>query len=243
MWDWATFFHYLHSFYLMKGAAISLGLSVGAMLIGILLGGVAALMRMSGRAIVRQPASAYVWLFRGTPVLVQLIIIYTGLPQLGLRLGVLASALLGLGVNEGAYLAEIIRAGISAVPKGQFEAARAIGMTWPRMMRVVVLPQAMRIIIPPMGNAFNGLMKTSSLASVISMEELLRRTELLVQVQFKVLEIFIVAAIYYLLLTTLWGFVQGWLEAYASRSVSGRELRRAAGRLALDSTVLSHDAS
>ena len=103
--------------------------------------------------------------------------------------------LIGLGVNEGAYLAEIIRAGISAVPRGQFEAARAIGMTRATTMRVVVMPQALRIIIPPLGNAFNGLMKTSSLASVISMEELLRRTELLIQVQFKVLEIFIVAAL------------------------------------------------
>ena len=125
----------------------------------------------------------------------QLIIIYTGLPQLGLKLGVISSALIGLGVNEGAYLAEIIRAGISAVPRGQFEAARAIGMTRATTMRVVVMPQALRIIIPPLGNAFNGLMKTSSLASVISMEELLRRTELLIQVQFKVLEIFIVAAL------------------------------------------------
>ena len=136
-------------------------------------------------------------------------------PQLGLKLGVISSALIGLGVNEGAYLAEIIRAGISAVPRGQFEAARAIGMTRAVTMRVVVMPQALRIIIPPLGNAFNGLMKTSSLASVISMEELLRRTELLIQVQFKVLEIFIVAALYYLVLTTLWGFVQDPLRVEA----------------------------
>ncbi len=220
MWDWTTFFHYLHSTYLMTGALLSLGLSVGAMLIGLVLGGAAAMMRTSERTWVRLPASFYVWLFRGTPVLVQLIIIYTGLPQLGIKLGVVASALIGLGVNEGAYLAEIIRSGISAVPKGQFEAARAIGMTWSRTMRVIVLPQATRIIIPPLGNAFNGLMKTSSLASVISMEELLRRTKLLVQVQFKVLEIFIVAAIYYLVLTTIWGVIQNRLEAYASRSVT-----------------------
>ncbi len=241
MWDWATFFHYLHSTYLMKGTLMSLGLSAGAMVIGLVLGGIAAMMRMSDRRWVRLPASFYVWLFRGTPVLVQLIIIYTGLPQFGLRLGVLASALIGLGVNEGAYLAEIIRSGISAVPKGQFEAARAIGMTWPKTMRVVVMPQAMRIIIPPLGNAFNGLMKTSSLASVISMEELLRRTELLVQVQFKVLEIFVIAALYYLVLTTLWGLVQARLEAYASRSVTGpRAARRRVPALAV---ALPQDAS
>jgi polar amino acid transport system permease protein len=236
IWDWSAFFHYLHSPYLLTGAAVSLGLSIGAMVIGLVFGCCAAMMRMSERAWIRTPASIYVWLFRGTPVLVQLIIIYTGLPQLGIKLGVLASALIGLGVNEGAYLAEIIRSGILAVPKGQFEAARAIGMTWPKTMRIVVMPQAMRIIIPPLGNAFNGLMKTSSLASVISMEELLRRTELLVQVQFKVLEIFIVAAIYYLFLTTIWGFIQTRLEAYASRSVAqDRSVRTATPAMAVPS--------
>jgi polar amino acid transport system permease protein len=245
MWDWTTFFHYLHSPYLMIGAAMSLALSIGAMVIGLVLGGIAAMMRMSDRRWVRLPASGYVWLFRGTPVLVQLIIIYTGLPQLGLKLGVATSALIGLGVNEGAYLAEIIRAGISAVPKGQFEAARAIGMTWPKTMRVIIMPQAMRIIIPPVGNAFNGLMKTSSLASVISMEELLRRTELLVQVQFKVLEIFIVAALYYLIMTTVWGVIQHRLEAYASRSVATpRATRRqtAAAGARAKAGALSYDA-
>ena len=240
MWDWQTFFHYLHSLYLIKGAGISLALSIGAMAIGLVFGTIAALMRRSRHWLIREPASFYVWLFRGTPVLVQLIIIYTGLPQLGITLGVIPSALIGLGVNEGAYLAEIIRAGISAVPRGQFEAARAIGMTRGTTMRVVVMPQALRIIIPPLGNAFNGLMKTSSLASVISLEELLRRTELLVQVQFKVLEIFLVAAFYYLVLTTVWSVIQGWLEAYASRSVAeDRTTRRTKLTAAVESAVLS----
>jgi polar amino acid transport system permease protein len=241
IWDWSAFFHYLHSPYLLTGAAVSLGLSIAAMLIGLVFGCCAAMMRMSERRWVRLPASGYVWLFRGTPVLVQLIIIYTGLPQLGIKLGVLASALIGLGVNEGAYLAEIIRSGILAVPKGQFEAARAIGMTWAKTMRIVVLPQAARIIIPPVGNTFNGLMKTSSLASVISMEELLRRTELLVQVQFKVLEIFIVAALYYLFLTTIWGFIQARLETYASRSVAQDATVRASARAA--AVAMQHDAT
>ena len=178
---------------------------------------------------------------RGTPVLVQLIIIYTGLPQIGITLGVIASAVIGLGLNEGAYLAEIIRAGISAVPKGQFEAARAIGLGRWQMMRLVVLPQAIRIIIPPLGNAFNGLMKTSSLASVISMEELLRRTELLIQVQFKVLEIFVDAAIYYLIMTTLWGFVQQRIEAHFSRSLAVVPEKPEARVSALEPAVLSHE--
>ena len=226
MWDWTAFFHYLVSPYLLKGAGISLGLSVAAMLVGLAFGLVAALMRLSPRRVISAPASFYVWIMRGTPVLVQLIIIYTGLPQIGISIGVIPSAIIGLGVNEGAYLAEIFRAGIAAVPKGQFEAARAMGLTKWQMMRLVVLPQAIRVTIPPLGNAFNGLMKTSSLASVISMDELLRRTELLIQVQFKVLEIFIDAALYYLLLTTIWGFAQRRIEAHFGRSLAEASNKR-----------------
>lgn len=171
-------------------------------------------------------ARFYIWVMRGTPVLVQLIVIYTGLPQLGLRLGVITSAVIGLGVNEGAYLAEIFRAGIIAVPKGQNEAAQALGLSRFQRFRLVVLPQALRIVIPPIGNSFNGMMKTSSLASVISMDELLRRTEMLIQVQFRVLELFAVARVYYLALTTLLGFVQRWIELRSARA--DRPLRSAA---------------
>ena len=218
MWDWGAFFHYLQSPYLLTGALLTLGVSVASILVGLVCGLAAALMRMSPRRLLNQPAAFYIWIMRGTPVLVQLIILYTGLPQLGLKMTVLQAAIIGLGVNEGAYLAEIFRAGINAVPKGQFEAARAIGLSSYQTMRLVVLPQALRIVIPPLGNAFNSLMKTSSLASVISMDELLRRTEMLIQVQFKVLEIFIVAALYYLALTTLWGFAQAALERHFARS-------------------------
>lgn len=217
MWDWAAFLHYAASPFLLQGAALTLAISLASIALGLVCGLAAALARTSRRAIFNRPAAAYIWLMRGTPVLVQLIIIYTGLPQLGLRLGVIEAAIIGLGVNEGAYLAEIFRAGIAAVPAGQSEAARAIGLSSAKTMRLVVLPQALRIVIPPLGNAFNGLMKTSSLASVISMDELLRRTEMLIQVEFKVLEIFIVAALYYLAMTTAWGFVQSWLERRFAR--------------------------
>lgn len=217
MWDWTAFFHYLSSPYLAKGAAITLGISVASILLGLACGLVAALMRLSSRPYLRLPASGYIWLMRGTPVLVQLIVIYTGLPQLGLRMNVIQAAIVGLGINEGAYLAEIFRAGIIAVPIGQSEAARAIGLSRLQVMRLVILPQALRIVIPPLGNAFNGLMKTSSLASVISMDELLRRTEMLIQLQFKVLEIFMVASLYYLAMTTIWGFVQAWIERSLAR--------------------------
>jgi len=177
IWDWSAFFHYLHSPYLLTGAAVSLGLSMGAMLIGLVFGCCAAMMRMSERRWIRTPASAYVWLFRGTPVLVQLIIIYTGLPQLGIKLGVLASALIGLGVNEGAYLAEIIRSGIMAVPKGQFEAASALGIPFLITLRKVVLPQAIRIVIPPMTSNCVSLFKDTSLASTVALPELLKEAQ------------------------------------------------------------------
>ena len=160
----------------------------------------------------------YVWIIRGTPLLVQLIVIYTGLPQFGIRLSVLESALIGLILNEAAYLAEIVRAGVGAVPAGQVNAARAVGMREPQIMRYIVMPQALRIIIPPLGNSVNGLLKTTSVTSVISMEELLRRTQVLIQEKFMVLELFAVAAIYYLVLTTLWDFVQRRIEKRYGRA-------------------------
>jgi len=143
-----------------------------------------------------------------------LVIIYTGLPQLGIRLGVIESALLGFGLNEGAYFAELLRAGILAVDRGQWDAARALGLRYRQIMRSVVLPQAARVVLPPLGNQFNGMLKTSSLASVISMEELLRHAQQLAQIEFRVLEAYLVAAFYYVVLTTLWGQIQQRLEAH-----------------------------
>lgn len=218
-WDWAAFGDYLFSRYLLEGVWTTIWLTVVAMAFGLVLGLITALMRLSRVPILSGPAGFYVWLMRGTPLLVQLIIIYTGLPQIGIRLDVIQSALLGLSLNEGAYLSETIRAGILSVSKGQFDASRALGMAYPTMMRVVILPQAARVIIPPLGNQLNGLLKTTSLASVISMEELLRRSQMLIQVEFRVLEVFVVAALYYLLLTTLWGVVQRHLETYFGRNV------------------------
>ena len=242
MWDWGAFLHYLQSGFLLEGAALTLGLSLASIALGLVCGLAAALMRMSGRPWLSRPAAFYIWLMRGTPVLVQLIIIYTGLPQLGLKFTVVEAAVIGLGVNEGAYLAEIFRAGIQAVPPGQAEAAKALGVSAYQRMRLVVLPQALRIVIPPLGNAFNGLMKTSSLASVISMDELLRRSQMLIQVNFKVLEIFVVAALYYLVLTTLWGFVQEWLERHFARG-STETKERPKDKLALSMALPAPDAT
>jgi polar amino acid transport system permease protein len=217
-WDWSGFFGYLLNPYILLGAWATLWLTAVSMVCGLLLGFVVALMRRSPARPVAAAAGFYVWLFRGTPLLVQLIVIYTGLPQFGIKLSVISSALLGLSLNEAAYLAEIIRAGIDAVPKGQVRAARALGLREGQIMRSIVMPQAFRIIVPPLGNSVNGLLKTTSITSVISMEELLRRTQVLIQDRFEVLELFSVASLYYLAMTTAWQLVQRRLEAYAGRS-------------------------
>jgi polar amino acid transport system permease protein len=198
--NWAGFFGYLGNRYLFEGALTTIWLTAVSITIGLALGFVLALMRLSRLRLLRMPALFYIWLFRGTPLLVQLIVIYTGLPQFGIRLSVVESALLGLSLNEAAYLAEVVRSGIEAVPSGQVKAA-----------------QALRIIVPPLGNSVNGLLKTTSITSVISMEELLRRTQILIQERFMVLELFTVAALYYLLMTTAWDFVQRRIERHYGR--------------------------
>ena len=175
-------------------------------------------MRLSSSRAVAGAAATYCWLFRGTPLLVQLLIIYTGLPLFGLRFTVTQAALLGLALNEAAYLSEIVRSGIMAVGRGQKEAGLALGLSPVQVFRTVTWPQALRIIIPPLGNSVNGLLKTTSVASVISMEELLRRTQILIQERFTVLELFIAAAIWYLVMTTVWDLVQRKLEARYGRA-------------------------
>lgn len=212
-WNWDGFFDYLTNYYLFEGALVTLGLTVFAMTAGLAIGFALALMRMSKHKFISAPAVFYIWVFRGTPLLVQLIIIYTGLPQLGIKFTVLQSVLIGLAMCEGAYLAEILRAGISAVPAGQINAARAIGMKESQVMCYVIAPQALRIVIPPLGNSVNSVLKTTSIASIISMEELLRRTQVLIQERFLVLELFIVAALYYLAMTTIWDLIQRRIEA------------------------------
>lgn len=213
-WSWQYFFDYLTNGLMITGAWTTIWLSVVSMVLGLGLGVLAAMMKMYGNGMLKAIAAFYIWLFRGTPILIQLVIIYTGLPQLGIRLSVVESAILGLALNEGAYLAEIIRAGIMAVDKGQEDAGRSLGMTWGQRMRIVILPQATRTIIPPLGNQFNGMLKTTSLASVISMEELMRNAQMLAQIEFRVLEVYVVAAVWYLILVSVWHQIQIRIEAH-----------------------------
>jgi polar amino acid transport system permease protein len=208
------FFGYLVNGFLLRGVLVTLGLTIATVIGGMALGMLIAMMRMSASRPLIGLARLYIWVFRGTPLLIQLVIVYTGLPQLGVRLSVIESSLLALIFNEAAYLAEIIRSGFLGVARGQYEAAEALGLPRWLVMWKVTLPQAFRLMIPSFGNSVNGLLKSTSITSVISMEELMRRSQMLMQEKFEVLEVFGAAAIFYLLMTTGWGLIQRSLEKH-----------------------------
>jgi len=210
--DFADFLSYFGNAFLWRGGLITLGLTTVPIAAGLVLGTFIALMRMSRKPILQNIARFYIWIFRGTPLLIQLVIVYTGLPQLGIRLGVVTSALVALTLNETAYLSEIIRSGFMGVPGGQREAALSLGLPPWLVIWKVTLPQAFRLMIPPLGNSVNGLLKATSITSIISMEELMRRSQMLMQTKFDVLEVFACAAVLYLMMTTVWGAFQRQLE-------------------------------
>lgn len=185
---------------LLEGAFITIQLTIISLIVGLLLGLIIALGQMSKLKIIRMLCSVYISIFRGTPLLVQLMIIYFALPDLGLKFTAFESAIIGLALNEAAYLAEIYRGGIQAVPTGQVEAAKAIGMNSYQAFRRIVFPQAIKIALPGMGNSAIILLKNTSLAAVITVGELMYRGELLAGTTFRNLEIFtIVAVIYWIL--------------------------------------------
>ena len=197
---------------LATGWVTTVKICSAAMVIGVVLGAGLGLMSLSRLAPARWFVTAYVDFIRGTPLLIQMVMIYSGLPQLGIKFGVLTSVIVTLVLNEAAYMAEIIRGGFLAIPAGQHDAAKALGLSRSLALRKVLLPQATRIILPALGNSVNGLLKATSIASVISMEELMRRAEMIMQIKFDVLEVFAAAGVYYLVLTTLWDRAQRWLE-------------------------------
>jgi len=231
---------YLFNSLILGGLLNTLFVSVAAQAIGVVLGVIFAVMRMSENLVLSAVSGVYVWFFRGTPVLVQLIFWFNGVPAVfhDLTIGIpfthvtffsmpmvafmtpLAAALLGLGLNEGAYMAEIVRAGILAVDEGQVEAAQALGMISSQTMRRVVLPQAMRVIIPPIGNEFISMLKTSSLASVVTFGELLRRASDIYSSNLFVVELLVVASLWYLLLTTVASVGQYYVEKRFARGTA-----------------------
>ena len=216
--DVANFLDALVNPFLLLGALVTAGLTVAGLFGGLMLGLLIALLRSARNPVVGRAARGYIWFFRGTPLLIQMVMIYSGLPQLGIRFGVLTSVIVALVLNEAAYMAEIIRGGFLAIPAGQGDAAKALGLSRSQVLSKVLLPQATRIILPALGNSVNGLLKATSIASIISMEELMRRSEMIMQVKFDVLEVFAAAAVDYLVLTTLWDRVQRRLERRFDRS-------------------------
>jgi polar amino acid transport system permease protein len=216
-WDVFTHFLYQDPFlFFLKAAWITLWISVLAQTCGVIIGLFIALMRMSRFPLLSMPARAYVWFFRGSPLLVQVLLLWDGLPRLIQNPAFLLAdwqvVLIAFSLNEGAYMSEIVRAGITSVDTGQMEAAKSLGMRFALAMRRIILPQAARVIVPPLGNEFNNMLKTTSIASVIGFLELTHTAEILGSSTFSIFELLVLATFYYLLLTTLWGFVQNWIE-------------------------------
>jgi polar amino acid transport system permease protein len=216
--DVSDFLNALGNPFLLMGALVTAGLTVVGLLGGFVCGLMLALLRSAPYPAIQRLAQGYIWFFRGTPLLIQMVMIYSGLPQLGIKFGVLTSVIVALVLNEAAYMAEIVRGGFLAVPAGQRDAAKALGLTRWLVLTKVLLPQATRIILPALGNQVNGLLKATSIASVISMEELMRRSEMIMQVKFDVLEVFAAAAVLYLVMTTVWDQVQRRLERHFDRA-------------------------
>jgi polar amino acid transport system permease protein len=160
----------------------------------------------------------YTWLWRGTPILIQLLIIYFGLPQLGIRPSIIEAGIAGLALNEAAFLGVLLRANLLSIPSGQADAARALGMTRSQRMRLVLLPQAARTFLPTLGNQVNSMIKTTSLVSVLSVQELLSYTQNVVSQTYQPFEAFAVATIYYLAISTIWSVLQTCAERWLNRS-------------------------
>ena len=217
---------------ILYGVWLTLSISVISQLIGVVLGVFGAVGRISRLAPARWASGFYVWFFRGTPLLVQIMFIYYGLGVtgvfqwpplnvLGITIdGKIQAGIVALGVNDGAYMTEIVRAGILAIDPGQMEAAKSLGMTYRKAMRRIVLPQAARVIVPPLGNEFNNMLKTTSLLVIISVPELFvtfSRKNASGPTVFHPFELFIAAAIWYLVLTSAWGLLQSRIERRLAR--------------------------
>jgi polar amino acid transport system permease protein len=185
--------------------------------VGVVMGLLLAIGQETPSRAVRGVVLGYIWLFRGTPVLLQLVFAFNVLPAFGVVLPGFVCAVLALGLNEGAYMAEIMRSGIGAVGRGQRVAARALGLEERQIMRWVVLPQALRIIIPPVGNQFIGMLKLSALVSVIGVQELLLVADQTASSNFRYIETLSAAGIYYLVLTTLFMAGQSLVERRMAR--------------------------
>lgn len=237
---WDIVGEYLFSSQILGGVRVTIELTVISMIAGVLIGVIMAVMRMSQSRLLSSVAWAYVWFFRGTPVLVQIIFWFNiGALYPNLSLGIpfgpsfatfeinsiltpFVAGALALSLNEGAYMSEIVRAGILAVDEGQTEAASSLGISRAATLRRIVLPQAMRLIIPPTGNETTSMLKTSSLVSVIAVVDLTKAAENIASSNYRIIQLLIVASLWYLLMTTILSIGQYYLERHYARGSSRR---------------------
>ena len=203
--------------FLLKGTLFTLQLSLGGMVFGLILGFILALMRLSHFWPLLWISRFYVSVFRGTPLIAQLFMIYYGLPQFGIELDPIPAAMIGLSLNTAAYTSETLRAAISSIEKGQWEAAASIGMSPWQTLRRVILPQAARTALPPLGNSFIGLVKDTSLAATIQVPELFRQAQLVTSRTLEVFTMYLAASVIYWVLATVLSFLQNRLEDRVNR--------------------------
>jgi polar amino acid transport system permease protein len=264
--QWGVVGHYLFSAPILRGLKVTLELTAISMAIGIALGVVLAMMRLSPNPLVSSASWVYVWLFRGTPLLVQILFwsfisalyprLSLGLPFGGPQLAhgntnnvitPFIGAVLALGLNEAAYMAEIVRAGLLSVDEGQTEAAYALGMTRLKTLRRIVLPQAMRLIIPPTGNETISMLKTSSLVSVVALADLLYAAQLIYSRTYQTIPLLIVASIWYLVVTSVLTVGQYYLERHyrrgSARSLPPTPLQRLRRSLSIRHATIEPEAS
>lgn len=237
---WSVVGHYLFDAHIMHGIRITLELTVLCMVVGILLGVVLAVMRLSANPVARVTAFGYISLFRGTPVLVQIIFWFNisalypeitfDIPGLSLNANhivtPIVAGVLGLGLQEAAFMAEIIRSGLTSVDHGQTEAARALGLNRHKILRRIILPQAMAVIVPPTGNEVIGMLKNTSLVSVVAVGDLLYSAQLIYSANFQTIPLLIVACIWYLVLTGIFSAGQMVVERHYTRGRSRPTQRR-----------------
>lgn len=197
---------------LLAGFKFTVPLTLLSFALGLALGLVTAIARLFGPRPVSDIARFYVWVIRGTPLLVQLFVIFYGLPSVGILLSAFPAALIGFTLNVGAYTSEIIRAAISSVPRGQWEAGYSIGMSWSQAMRRTILPQATRVAVPPLSNTFISLVKDTSLAAAITVPELFQTAQRIVATTYEPLILYIEAALLYLALSSVLSWLQTRLE-------------------------------
>lgn len=188
---------------MLQGSVLTLELTVLSIVFGTIIGIVVAMIKLTNNKVIAAIGNFYTWVFRGTPLLLQLFVFYYGFPAINIELTAFQAAVIGLSLNAGAYMAEIIRSGILAIDVGQFEASKALGFSYSQTMKRIILPQAFRVVIPPIGNQFISMIKDTSLVSALTLEELLRKAETLGSASGNPWPPYITAAVLYLLMTTI----------------------------------------